>query len=135
VPLLRSSRLLVSLTVCCVAVSIAGCGTASSPRDVAGVRAMYRSIGIDASAGNWSDICMSYMDAALRKRGEALGRGCFSPSLERWAEKVRLSKLTPTTRIAISGSRAVIYDGTRPEAALYTAGEWRLQEVPELGSG
>ena len=94
---------------------------------------MYRSIGIDASAGNWSDICMSYMDGALRKRGEALGRGCFSPRFEHWAEKVRLSKLTPTTRIAISGSRALIYDGSRPEAAVYTAGEWRLQEVPELG--
>ncbi len=96
---------------------------------------MYRSIGIDASAGNWPDICMSYMDAPLRDRVEAASKGCYSSRLERWAEKVRLSKLTPATRIVMSRSRAVVYDGARPEIALYTAGEWRLDEAPELAAG
>ena len=128
-------RRLTPVALCCAAALISGCSTASSPRDVAGVRAMYRSIGIDASAGNWPDICMSYMDAPLRDRVEAASKGCYSSRLERWAEKVRLSKLTPATRIVLSRSRAVVYDGARPEIALYTAGEWRLDEVPELAAG
>ncbi len=96
---------------------------------------MYRSIGIDASAGNWPDICMSYMDERLRDRVEAASRGCYSSRVERWAEKVRLSKITSATRIVMSRSQAVVYDGARPEVAVYTAGEWRLNEVPELTAG
>jgi hypothetical protein len=125
----------VPVLLCCAAMSVGGCSTASSPRDVAGVRAMYRSIGIDAGSGNWSDICMSYMDARLRERVEAYSRGCYSTRVERWAEKVRLSKLKAATRIALTGFRAVIYDGTRPEAAVYAAGQWRLEEAPELAAG
>ncbi len=111
---------------------VAGCSTASAPQTVAGVRALYRSIGIDASTSNFSDICASYMDELLRSELKPLSKGCSTPRFEHWAEKVRLSKIRPNTRIVLSGREALIYDGVKPERALYAAGQWRLAEAPEL---
>jgi hypothetical protein len=51
---------------------------------------------------------------------------------ERWAEKVRLSKVKARTRIVLSGDQALVYDGGEPETALYAHGQWVLAEVPEL---
>jgi hypothetical protein len=102
------------------------------------VRAMYRSIGLDAGAGDFTDICRSYMDGPLGGEVSRSNNECVtansSSRLERWAEKIRLSKLRSGTRIVLSGHRALVYDGTRPEAALYIHGQWRLSEVPELTS-
>jgi hypothetical protein len=111
---------------------IAGCGAASSPQNVAGVRAMYRYIGIDASAGSFSEICESYMDERLRNKLEPLTKDCTTSRFEHWAEKVRLSKIRPGTRIVISGREALVYDGVKPEKVSYIAGQWRLAEVPEM---
>ncbi|MGO8905484.1 MAG: hypothetical protein ACLQMH_07655 [Solirubrobacteraceae bacterium] len=109
-----------------------GCRGASSPQNVAGVRAMYRSIGIDASSSNFGDICESYMDEQLRSELEPLSKNCFTRTFEHWAEKVRLSKIGSGTRIVVSGRQALVYGGARPEKALYVSGQWRLAEVPEI---
>jgi hypothetical protein len=98
---------------------------------------MYRSIGLDASAGAFSDVCRSYMDEPLRDQVQRLNDDCMTSSnsiskLEHWAEKVRLSKVKSGTRIVVSGKQALVYDGVWPEKALYSAGQWRLAEVPEL---
>jgi hypothetical protein len=125
-----------SAILCCSVVLIAGCGGASAPRNASGVRAMYRSIGLDASAGAFGDVCRSYMDEPLRGQVQDANDDCSTSSstsrLERWAEKIRLSKVKSGTRILVSGQQALVYDGAKPEKALYTAGQWRLAEVPEL---
>ncbi len=118
--------------VCCSIALLSGCRGASSPQNVAGVRAMYRSIGIDASSSDFGDICKSYMDEQLRDELEPLSRNCFTSRFEHWAEKIRLSKVTPGTRIVVSGQKALVYDGARPERAVYVNGQWRLGEVPDL---
>jgi hypothetical protein len=129
-------RPLLAAVLCSTIVLIAACGTASSPRDAAGVREMYRSIGLDASAGAFTDVCRSYMDAPLRAQVERANDDCTTSSstskLERWAEKIRLSKIKSRTRIIISGDEALVYDAAEPERALYGAGQWRLAEAPEL---
>ena len=129
-------RPLRAAALCSSIVLVAGCGTASSPRDAAGVRAMYRSIGLDASAGAFTDVCRSYMDAPLRAQVERANDDCTTSSstsrLERWAEKIRLSKIKSGTRIVVAGHEALVYDAAKPEKALYTAGQWRLAEAPEL---
>jgi hypothetical protein len=93
---------------------------------------MYRSIGIDASSSDFGDICESYMDEQLRNELEPVSKNCFTSRFEHWAEKVRLSKIRPGTRIVVSGHEALVYDGAKPEKALYVVGQWRLGEVPEL---
>ncbi len=97
---------------------------------------MYRSIGIDDSAGDFTDICDSYMDEPLRATVERANHDCATSSamstLERWAEKVRLSKIKPQTKIIVSKGEALVYDGSTPEHVLYRAGQWRLTVVPEL---
>jgi hypothetical protein len=98
---------------------------------------MYRSIGLDASAGAFSDVCRSYMDEPLRDQVQRLNDDCLTSSssiskLEHWAEKIRLSKIKSGTRIVVSGEQALVYDGVGPEKVLYSAGQWRLAEVPEL---
>jgi hypothetical protein len=129
-------RALLAAVLCFSIVLIAGCGTANSPRDAAGVRAMYRSIGLDASAGAFTDVCHSYMDSPLRAKVERANDDCTTSSstsrLERWAEKIRLSKIKSGTRIVVSGDEALVYDAAEPERALYGAGQWRLAEAPEL---
>lgn len=99
---------------------------------------MYRSIGIEASSGDFTGICDSYMDEPLRGRVERTNHDCETSStmstLERWAEKVRLSKIKRQTRIVVSGPEALVYDGRTPERVLYRAGQWRLTEVPELSA-
>jgi hypothetical protein len=129
-------RPLLAAVLCSSIVLIAACGTASSPRDAAGVRAMYRSIGLDASAGAFTDVCRSYMDLPLRAQVERADEDCTTSSstsrLERWAEKIRLSKIKSATRIVVSGDEALVYDAAEPERALYGAGQWRLAEAPEL---
>jgi hypothetical protein len=97
---------------------------------------MYRSIGLDASAGDFIDVCRSYMVEPLRRQVSRANNGCVASSstsrLERWAEKIRLSKVKSDTRIVISGHEALVDDATRPERALYVDGQWQLAEVPEL---
>lgn len=93
---------------------------------------MYRSIGIDASSGNFGDICKSYMDQQLRNDLQPLSTNCFTRRFEHWAEAVRLSKIRSGTRIAVSGHEALVYDGAEPEKTLYVDGQWRLSEIPEL---
>jgi hypothetical protein len=117
---------------CCAIAWLVGCSAASSPQDVAGVRAMYRDIGIDASSSNFGDICETYMDEQLRKELEPVSKNCFSSRFEKWAERVRLSKITSATRIMVSGRQALVYDGATPERAQYLGGQWRLSEVPAL---
>jgi hypothetical protein len=122
--------------LCCAVALLGGCGGASSPRDADGVRAMYRSIGLDASSGAFLDICRSYMNEPLRIEVERTNDGCTASSstsrLERWAEKVRLSKIKTGTRIVVSGDEALIYDAGQPEMAMYTSGQWRLARAPGL---
>jgi len=122
--------------LCCAVTLLGGCGGASSPRDADGVRAMYRSIGLDASSGAFLDICRSYMDEPLRIEVERSNDGCTTSSstsrLERWAEKVRLSKIKSGTRIVVSGDEALVYDGAKPEQAVYASGQWRLARAPQL---
>ena len=72
------------------------------------------------------------MDELLRNELNPLSKGCSTARFEHWAEKVRLSKIRPNTRIVLSGHEALIYDGVKPERALYAAGQWRLAESPEL---
>ncbi len=111
---------------------MAGCSAANAPQNATAVRVMYRSIGIDASAGSFTEICQSYMDKQLRDKLQPFNKNCLTSSFEHWAEKVRLSKIKPGTRIVISGHQALVYDGVKPEKVLYTGGEWRLADVPEL---
>ncbi len=136
-----SSRLVAKLSgasrvgaaaLCCAALLLIGCRQARSPETVAGVRALYRSIGIAASSGNFVEICQADIDARLRSELEPLRKYCFTRTFERWAEKVRLSKIKTGTRIVLSGHEARIYDGAQPEKALYNDGEWRLDEAPEI---
>jgi hypothetical protein len=97
---------------------------------------MYRSIGLDAGAGDFTDICRSYMDAPLRDEVKRADNDCttanYSSKLERWAEKVRLSKVKASTRIVLSGDKALVYDASEPETVLYIHGQWVLADVPEL---
>jgi hypothetical protein len=99
---------------------------------------LYRAVGLDASAGNFVDICQSYMDEQLREEVKRSVKNCSTSSstsiLERWAEKVRLAKVRAGTRIVVSGREALVYDGVKPEKALYVRGQWVLAEVPELNS-
>jgi hypothetical protein len=122
--------------LCSALVLASGCSVARAPRSTAGVRALYRSIGIDASAGNFSDICRSYMDGPLRAYVERTNNDCTTSSelstLERWAEEIRLSQAEHASRIVLSSEQALIYDSSHPERAVYLAGEWRLAEVPAL---
>jgi len=115
---------------------LTGCSSASSPQTASGVRAMYRSIGLDAGAGDFTDVCRTYMDASLRDEIKKADNDCttasYSSELERWAEKVRLSRVKASTRIILSGDRALVYDDTEPEAVLYIHGQWVLADVPEL---
>ena len=121
------------VSLCCaVALLAVSCRTASAPQSMAGVRALYRSIGVDASTSNFSDICRSFMNERLLDELKPLTKNCSTRRFERWAEKVRLSKGKPGTHIVLSGREAVIHDGPRPEKALYAAGQWRLAEVPEI---
>jgi hypothetical protein len=117
-------------------VLLSGCSSASSPQTASGVRAMYRSIGLDAGAGDFTDVCRSYMDAPLRDEVKRADNDCttanYSSKLERWAEKVRLSKVKTSTRIVLASDRALVYDGSEPETALYVHGQWLLADVPEL---
>jgi hypothetical protein len=127
----RSTALL-----CASMLLIAGCSGASAPENVAGVRDMYRSIGLDAGAGDFTDVCRSYMDAPLRDEVERSNDNCSTSnstsSLERWAEKIRLSKVKTGTSIVVSGDEALVYDGAKPERALYVDGQWLLAQAPEL---
>jgi hypothetical protein len=122
--------------LCVSIVFLAGCSGASSPQNVSGVRAMYRSIGLDAGAGDFIDICHSYMDEALSNEVKRSNNNCTtansSSRLERWAEKIRLSKVGAATRIVVRGHEALVYDSAKPEEAAYVNGQWRLSEVPEL---
>ncbi len=96
---------------------------------------MYRSIGVDASAGAFGQICLTYTDAHLRAELSPTSKKCYTRNFERWAEKIRLSKITPRTRIVLSGREALIYDGALPERVTYIGGEWRLADVPEIAPG
>jgi hypothetical protein len=122
--------------LCTSLLVLAGCGSASAPQTANGVRAMYRSIGLDASDGAFTDICRSYMDEVLRISVERSNDHCTTSSstskLERWAEKIRLSKVGSGTRVVVSGTQALVYDGAEPERAVYASGQWRLAEAPEL---
>ena len=122
--------------LCASVMLITGCAGANAPENGAGVRAMYRSIGLDAGAGDFPDICRSYMDGALGDAVRRSNSGCSTANatsrLERWAEKVRLSKVRAGTRIAVSRHEALVYDGAKPERAVYLDGQWRLAAVPEL---
>ena len=97
---------------------------------------MYRSVGLDAGAGDFTDVCRSYMDEPLREEVRRSNDNCSTSSstssLERWAEKIRLSKVKAGTSIVVSGHVALIHDGAEPERALYVNGQWLLAEVPEL---
>lgn len=118
------------LLALCVALLLGGCGGASAPQTAAGVRSMYRSIGLDASSGEFVDICESYMDPQLRRRFEPALKDCLSASFERWAEKIRSPGLSPGTRIVLSGRQARVYRAREPERAIYLGGQWLLAEVP-----
>lgn len=128
-----TARAGVALALC--ALALGGCSAASAPRNAEAVRAMYRSIGVDASSGYWTDICSSYMDASLRAQVQRRAKDCFSTTVERWAERIRLAKVRPSTRIVLSGGRATIFDGPTPEVALYTGGQWRLDRAAEITGG
>lgn len=119
----------------CTASLACGCSAANVPLSEGGVRAFYRSIGLEASAGNFGGICRTYTDRRLRAELSPASRKCYSRTFERWAEKVRLSKIKPGTRIVLTGREATIYDGSPPEKVVYTGGEWRLAAVPEIASG
>lgn len=99
---------------------------------------MYRSIGLDAGAGAFTDICRSYMDPRLREEVKKADNDCttanYTSKLERWAEKVRLSKIKVSTRIVLAGDQALVYDASEPETAVYLQGEWVLANVPELAT-
>ncbi len=114
----------------CISLLLAGCGGASAPRSAVGVRGMYRSIGLDASSGEFTDICDSYMDPSLRDQFKPALKECLTTSFERWAERIRTPGLSPGTRIVVSGSEARVYRAARPERALYLGGQWLLAEVP-----
>ncbi len=117
-------------------VLVSGCSSASAPQTAAGVRAMYRSIGLDAGGGDFIDICRSYMDPALSDIVKRANNNCstanFTSRLERWAEKIRLSKVRASTGIVVSGHEALVADAGTPERAVYAGGQWLLAEVPEL---
>jgi hypothetical protein len=119
--------------LCLSAALIAGCGGASAPQSATGVRAMYRSIGLDASSGEFNDICRSYMDPQLRAEFEPTLKNCLTTGFERWAEKIRVPGLGASTRIVVAGREALVYRSAkpeRPEKAIYVAGQWLLAEVP-----
>ncbi len=122
--------------LCSAIALLAGCGGANAPEDVAGVRAMYRSIGLDAGAGDFIDVCRSLLDEPLRAQVKRSNHNCSTASstsaLERWAEKVRLAKVSARTRIVLAGDEALVYDGAKPERARYVGGQWLLAEAPEL---
>jgi hypothetical protein len=120
------------LAAVCAMALVTGCVAANAPENVVGVRALYRSIGIDASAGNFTDICRTYMTGRLREQLILLHKPCSGSAVERWAERVRLAKVGTAARIAVSGRRALVYDGAWREVALYENGQWRLDEVPEI---
>lgn len=132
---LHMSRLGTAIA-CLLILGLAGCSAAKAPENAAGVRSMYRSIGLDAGGGDFIDICRSYMQAALRNEVKRTNNECSTGSsispLERWAEKVRLAKITAATRIVMSGRTALVLDGIQPERAVYIGGEWLLAAVPEL---
>ena len=79
---------------------------------------------------------MSTCIGPLRIEVERTNDGCTTSSstskLERWAEKIRLSKIESGTRIVVSADQALVYDGAQPEQAVYTSGQWRLARAPEL---
>jgi len=118
--------------LCASAVLMAGCGGANAPENAAGVRALYRAVGLDASGGSFNDICATYMDEQLRNKLKASGGGCTGASLERWAEGIRRSNVGQGTRIVVFGGEAAVYHGVKPERALYVKGQWQLAEVPQL---
>jgi hypothetical protein len=117
----------------CVAIALmSGCAGARIPENTAGVRALYRSIGIDASMGDFTDICQTDMTAQLREELTVKRKSCSAATIERWAEKVRTGKVGTRTRVVLSGGRALVYDGAQREVALYGNGQWRLDEVPAI---
>jgi hypothetical protein len=128
---LGRTRPLGLLAAACAIALITGCAGASAPENVVGVRALYRSIGIDASSGNFADICRTYMTGRLREELITLHKPCSGSAVERWAEKVGVAKVR-TARIAVSGTSALVYDGAGREVALYENGQWRLDRVPEI---
>jgi hypothetical protein len=113
--------------------ALVGCGsTTSEPPSVAGVMAMYRAIDANASKGNFADICQHYFDARFQAEVKAFRRDCPTILSERWAERVRASRVGVATKVSISGREALIYDGgTKPEKALYVGSRWVLTEAPE----
>ncbi len=118
--------------LCSALALLAGCGGASAPKSTAGVRAMYRAIGLDASSGEFSDICRSYMDGRLRQELTPFERDCLTTSFERWAEKIRVPGIGASTRIVLAGDQALVYRSTTPEKAIYRGGQWQLAEVPQV---
>lgn len=134
---IETSRLSTA-SLCCSVVLLSGCRSANSPENTIGVQALYRAIGIDSSAGNFSDICQNDMDSQLRSQVRRSNNDCVTSSstsnLERWAEKLRLSKFKAGTRIVVSGHQALVYDGPEPEKVIYIAGRWLLAEAPALTS-
>jgi hypothetical protein len=128
----KQTKWLAPAMLCSSALLMFACSGAHSPENATGVRALYRSVGLDASGGAFNDICLTYMDEQLRDKLKAAGTRCAAGTFERWAEKVRRSNVAPGIRIVVSGPEAVVYDGVEPERAVYAEGQWRLADVPEL---
>jgi hypothetical protein len=58
------------------------------------------------------------------------GGSCPKDLAAERAEGVELSRVGSSTRVAVTGNRATVFDGPAPDSAVRVNGRWQLAEFP-----
>jgi hypothetical protein len=128
------ARSLVAAALAAAAFLITGCGLSSrEPRSATGVRSAYTAIDADAATGNFYDLCRRYLDRDLLRELASEHKECATFMSEHWGEFTPAAKVDPSTRVAVDGTLARVYDGSPPEVVEYANGAWRLTGIPRSG--
>lgn len=122
---------LVTAALVAATIPLAGCArhtrAAHTPAEV---RAMFAAVNADGRARHFRRICQHDMDAQLQQLAYLVGANCSKTMAAEWAEGVQLARITPSTRIILSGDTATVFDGAAPDRAVYADGRWEMAETP-----
>jgi hypothetical protein len=113
------------------ALALAGCGgqQRANPAE-AEVRTLIASVVADGRTHNFARICKNDMSGLIKQLDYVVGADCATDLATEWEEGVQLTSVQPSTRIAIKGNNATIFDGQAPDRARRVQGRWLLAEVP-----
>ena len=109
----------------------AGCGgNVHATRDESEVRSLFRAIAADGRAHNFAHICRDEMSTVLPELDYLVGGRCADDLATEWLEGVQLSRIVSSTRVVVTGTRAMVFDGPAPDSAVRVNGRWKLAEFP-----